>query len=207
MNIHRALVCLAFTLSACQQPSPPSDERVMPASTPVENEPLSDASLYDLRVKLIDQSGRSIGLNADIGHPVIVSMFYGSCPYACPTLINDVKRIVATLPIKARRDVRILLVSFDPERDTPAALEHLAERHHLDPVSWRLATTSSEEARDLAATLGINYKKLPNGAFNHSSVITLLDRTGVPRFRQDGLGDPPEVAGRVLASLLKPAEG
>jgi len=199
------LPSFALALAACQRTTPAGDSGAeeAPIDLSADETPSSDSSLYQLHAKLVDQSGRHVDFSVHSGHPAIISMFYGSCPYACPTLIADVKRIIDTLPEARRNEVRVLLVSFDPERDTPDTLARLAQRHRLDPTTWRLASTSEGEARDIAAVLGIHYKKLDNGAFNHSSVITIVDAHGVPRFRQDGLGEPPERAGRLLRALAK----
>ncbi|MBK7581644.1 MAG: SCO family protein [Myxococcales bacterium] len=207
MSFSRKSLLLALALVGCQRASPPNGSTTEPASpgdsasASADEQPLSDASLYDLHMKLVDQDGNHVGLDTFAGHPVVVSMFYGSCPYACPTLIRDVKRIIDALPPRDRGRVRVLLVSFDPSRDTVAELKQLAERHRVEPGVWRLARTSDDEVRDLAAVLGIKYKKLPDGEFNHQSVITVLDAGGVPRFRQDGLGDPPDHAARALGAL------
>ncbi len=42
-----------------------------------------------------------------------------------------------------------------------------------------------------------------NGAFNHSTVLTVLSADGVARFRQDGLGDPPEATARAVKAALE----
>lgn len=160
--------------------------------------PLAKVSLYDLRLDLTDQDGAKRQLGSFAGRPLIISMFYGTCPYACPTLIRAINRGLAKADPATRAETRVLLVSFDPERDTPAALKEIASLHHLDETRWRLARASDDDVRQLAAVLGIRYRKLADGAFNHSSVITVLDARGMPRFRQDGLGDPPD---RLAAAL------
>lgn len=210
MNAKTALLLVALSLTGCgQKPgSPPSPESTSVATIPGhETLPAgaaaSGASLYELELALTDQDGRRVGLDHFAGQPVIVSMFYGSCPYACPMLISDIKRVMAALDPETRKATRVLLVSFDPERDTPAALDELAKRHELDERAWRLTRASSEDVRQLAAVLGIRYRKLENGAFNHSTVLTVLSADGVARFRQDGLGDPPEATARAVKAALE----
>ncbi|MBX3184311.1 MAG: SCO family protein [Polyangiaceae bacterium] len=151
-----------------------------------------DASLYDLELKLTDQHGKAIALDEFRGHPVVISMFYATCPFACPTLIRDIKRFERSLDEASRAKLRVLLVSIDPERDTPQVLMELAERHQLDSKRYRLATAPDSDVRALAAALGFKYRKLEGGAFNHSSLITLLDARGFPQARVDGLNQPLE---------------
>ena len=48
----------------------------------------------------------------------------------------------------------------------------------MDTTRWTFAQTPKAEVRKLAAVLGIQYRQLPDGEFNHSTVITLLDGQG-----------------------------
>src|SRR5262245_41551267 len=83
--------------------------------------PRSD-SVYELSASLVDQDGRRVGLDLFRGHPVLISMFYTTCPDACPLLIADLKRIEGELPAARRAALRVVLVSLDPKRDSPEAL-------------------------------------------------------------------------------------
>jgi protein SCO1/2 len=148
---------------------------------------LPGASLYELELSLVDQRGARLGFDAFRGHRVLVSMFYASCPFACPTLISDLRKIERRLSPAARADLRVLLVSFDPEHDTPAALSELMKTRGLDASRWTLASASNDAVRELAAVLGIKYRKLEKGGFNHTSLITVLDRDGTPLARSEGL--------------------
>jgi protein SCO1 len=160
----------------------------------------SGAPLYDLRLTLTAHDSREIGLDEFRGKPVLISMFYGSCAYACPTLIGDIKRIERQLPPDTREALRVLLVSFDAEHDTPARLQELIATHGLDQRRWILASASDESALPLAAALGIRYRKLPSGAFNHTSLITLLDPAGRIVAQSEGLNRDNAVIVRWLAS-------
>jgi protein SCO1/2 len=144
-------------------------------------------SVYELDLPLVDQDGQRIRLDTFRGHRVIVSMFYGSCPFACPTLISDIRNLERRLSPQVRAELRVLLVSFDPEHDTSAALSELVKVRELDRSRWKLATGSDDSVRELSAVLGIKYRKLPSGGFNHTSLITLLDRDGTLLARSEGL--------------------
>jgi protein SCO1/2 len=136
----------------------------------------------------VDQRGRPVGLDVFRGHPVLISMFYATCPDACPLLIADVQRIERELTPRIRADLRIVLVSLDPERDTPDALRALARARHVDESRWRLLRAPEDTVREIAALLGVKYRRLPDGSFNHSSVITLLDPAGVILARDEAIG-------------------
>jgi protein SCO1/2 len=129
-------------------------------------------------------------------------MFYGRCPSACPQLVSTIKRTLAELDPAAAAEVRVLLVSFDPEHDTPDRLHALAGERGLDG-RWKLASAPEDQVRDLAALLGIQYRRLPDGNFSHTSSVVLLDRAGAIDSRLDDMTGPvgPLVArARAIAS-------
>ncbi len=63
---------------------------------------------------------------------------------------------------------------------------------------WLLTAADDGAARELAAALGIKYRALDSGEFSHTSVLTVLDDTGRPRARVEGLGRGHDA---VLAAL------
>jgi protein SCO1/2 len=211
-RIFSALLCCGL-LACAHHESTSSAVQAAPAPTPraavsgPEQKDLtptgeaSGASIYDLRVSLLDETGTVRPLDTFRGHPVLVTMFYGSCPIACPVLTSDLKRLERQIPESQRSDVRILMVSFDPERDTPTALARLKQERGLNG-RWTLASAGEEDARELAGVLDIKYRKVDGGAFYHSSVIVLLDRQGRPQARIDGAGKDTSA---MLTALADPA--
>jgi protein SCO1 len=131
-------------------------------------------SIYQLSLPLVDQQGRATKLEDWRGKPVIISMFYASCQFVCPRIVESIKRTESGVATR----VPVLLVSFDPARDDVAALKAMADEHNLDSKLWTLARTDARNVRKLAAILGIQYRELPSGEFNHSTLIILLDGEG-----------------------------
>jgi protein SCO1 len=145
---------------------------------------LPAGSLYDLGLKVVGTDGRSRPLDDWRGHPVLASMFFASCPTACPLLINDLQRLEAALPADLRDETRVLLVSFDPKRDSPAVLEGVVGQHGLDSRRWRVVAAENEDsARLLAAALGIRYRAAAWGMFDHTVRVAVLDGAGRIRAR------------------------
>lgn len=163
-------------------------------------EEASAASIYALPVALVDQRGAAVDLGVGEGHPVLVAMFYGSCTTACPMIVAKIRTIESGLSEAERADLRVVLVSFDPARDTPAALAKLASTHGLDD-RWSLLTGDDDAVREVSAVLGVKYKRRQNGDFDHSSPIALLDRQGAVVHRLPDLGAPIEPAVAALAGL------
>lgn len=138
----------------------------------------SSASLYNLKLELTDQAGAKRSLDLYRGHPVLIAMFYGSCPNVCPLIFEGVHATEAALPAATRANVRVLMVSIDPEHDTPEVLARLAKERRADPARWTVARVNERDVRLLAAALNVQYRRLPNGEYNHTSVITLLTPDG-----------------------------
>lgn len=189
---------LVFILTA---PAEPSCHHKKASDTDVAaSEPASD-SLYQLDLVLTDQEGRQASLKGYAGQPLLVSMFYGSCKSVCPLIISTLQRIDAALPAEARGRTRVLLVSLDPETDTPALLATVAATHKIDTTRWSLSRAEPGDVRLLAAALGIKYKKQPDGVINHSSVITAVAPSGAVLARMVTLADPIEPLTAVLAAF------
>jgi protein SCO1 len=153
-------------------------------------------SVYRLDAKLTDQNGKPFELASLQGTPVLATMFYTSCDMVCPMIFETMHSTLKALPAADRGKVKILLVSFDPEHDTVAALKKQAVQRQADTAQWVLARADEGTARKVAAVLGIQYRKLANGEYNHSSTIDLLDRNGriVAKTGKLGVADPAMVA-------------
>lgn len=188
---------LLAATSACTGPPQASPPPETPASAPpaadtearVEDPPdAAKGSLYDLPVTLTDQDGRGVKIDVHRGRPVVVSMFYASCPAACPTLIADLRKVDARLSPAERERVRILLISMDPAKDSPESFRTLAGLHGLDLSRWTLGLARESDVRMVAAALDIKYRLLPDGNISHSTVITILRDDGGIDLQVEGLG-------------------
>ena len=161
----------------------------------------SDRSLYQLESKWTSDVGREVRLGVLHGKPQLVAMIFTSCEFACPIIVNDLKRIVAALPENARTNVGVLLISFDTVRDTPKKLGDFRERMELPVEGWTLLRGDAEDVRELAALLGVNYRKEARGQFAHSNKISLLNAKGDVAFQQSGLNIPTAEMVKRIAAL------
>lgn len=144
--------------------------------------PLPGDSLYQLKLSLTDQRGSRFALASLQGRPQLVSMFYSGCQYVCPMLVEAARATEAALSPAEREALGVTLVSLDPPVDTVAVLAEMArQRGVADNPRWHLARLEQDgEVRRLAAALGIRYRALPEGGFNHSALLVLLDAQGRP---------------------------
>jgi len=174
--------------------------------TTADTTALPSDSVYRLSAALTDQSGRGFRLDERRGRPLLVSMFYTSCQFVCPMLIESIRDAERQLAPAERAQVDVLLVSFDPEHDTVSVLKRTADERSVDPAHWTLARTDAATARKLASVLGIQYRALANGDFNHTTAILLLDPQGriVARSSKLGSAEPAFVIRVRAAARLAP---
>lgn len=208
-SLHAADACCAVKDPGADAPPPRDSVAAAPraccAPDSAENraskiETLSPDSLYVLDATFTDDSGRPVTLASLRGHPVVLTMFFASCGYACPLLVSDMTRMRDALPADVRADTRFVLVSFDVARDTPAALHDYRTSRHLDE-QWMLLHGDDDAVRELAALLGVKYKQEANGSFAHSNLITILNREGEIVHQRTGLRGGLDEATAKLASL------
>ena len=161
-------------------------------------DPLPGMSIYQLEGTWTTQAGESFELTSLRGQPVVTLMFFGTCQHACPILISDLQRLEALLTEETRAETRFVLVTFDPERDTPEALATLAEGHDVDTSRWTFLHGSDSQIRSYAAVLGVQYRAQADGQYTHTNLISALDVDGVIQEQVEGLNQPMEaLAARV----------
>ena len=176
------------------------------AAKMTENAPacFTGKSLYQLDSTWTNDAGKAVTLASLRGRPQIVAMFFANCTYACPLLVYQMQQIEATLPMSVRTNVGFTLVSFDSERDTPAALSAYRLAHKLDDGRWTLLRGSPGEVLELGALLNVKFKKDSQGQFQHSNVITLLNADGEIAYQQLGLNTDSGELLRRASELVRP---
>lgn len=164
-------------------------------------------SVYNLNDTYTNQAGQEFKLESRKGRVQVVSMFYGTCAYACPLIVANMNRVLQALPKADRSKVDLMLVTFDPARDTQEALAKIAKDRKLDLAHWTLARGDSDTVRKLAAVFEIRYRQRDDGEFDHSNVLVLLDTEGRIRARTSEIGAvaDPEFVAQIRAELAKAA--
>ncbi|KAA2284840.1 SCO family protein [Arenimonas fontis] len=179
--MNRIACLLIAALLALAAPLAAKDARPLPAD-----------SVYLLEDVYTDQAGKDFRLAEGRGKPRLVAMFYTSCRYVCPLIVDSARGVERALEPAERERLGILLVSLDPARDDVAALKSVFDKRRLDPARWTLARTGAAGVRRLAAVLGVRYRPLADGEFNHTSALVLLDAEGRVLARTERLGAVPD---------------
>lgn len=162
---------------------------------------ISGNSLYQLESDWLDQDGAVQPLRALAGRPVVAAMIYTSCEFACPLIVRDMLAIQHALG--DGNAAQFVLFSFDPQRDTPAAMRAYAAKKSLPAPRWRLLASDDDATRELAVALGVRYQPVGGGDFAHSNIVFVLDCGGEVTHRQEGLGLPPAAAVTAIRAAMR----
>jgi protein SCO1/2 len=166
----------------------------------------SEKSLYSLDSTWTADVGREVKLEALRGRPQVVALFFTSCQHSCPLIVKDMKAIEKGLPANVRGKVDFLLVSIDPERDTPEALRAFREKYALPIERWSLLRGKVEDVKKLAELMGFRYYPGSNLQYAHSLLITVLNPAGEIVFQQSGVGNTRDEALAAVLRLVAPKE-
>lgn len=161
-----------------------------------------DASIYQLTSTWTTQDERAVRLADFRGRPQLIAMIYTHCGYACPMIVQNMKRALSQLSDAEQAQVGRVLVTFDPERDTPEQLQVFAQAHNLDPDDWTLLRSTDLDVRELSAVLGVRYQQEASGMFSHASLITVLDADGVVVHQQQAINQRLDATADALHQLL-----
>lgn len=129
---------------------------------------------------LEDQDGRLFTLDDYRGRLLAVEFIYTRCATICRSLGMAFRQIRDRVPAAALgRDVVLLSISFDPERDDAASLTAYGRSHGADGAHWRLARVRDRsELRALLDAFGIVVIPDRFGGFEHNAAIHLVGRDG-----------------------------
>ena len=126
---------------------------------------------------LIDDGGRPYTTADLLSAPTLVYFGFTHCPDVCPTTLVKLAQIEREASLPA---LRVVLVSVDPQRDTPAVLARYVQAFD---AAFRGLTGSPEETARVARNFGVavNRVELPGGDYtmDHSAIIFLVSRAGV----------------------------
>ncbi|HMQ11795.1 MAG TPA: SCO family protein [Oligoflexia bacterium] len=148
---------------------------------------LPEMSIFQLDSKWTNQEGKTIQLKDLSSQPTIFAMVYTSCGYACPIITSTMLDLEKKMEKIKISNVKFLLISFDPEKDTSKQLKEYAKKRKMNLNKWMLITSDNATVQELAVVLGVNYKKLQNGDIAHSNIIFLMDQSGVIKNKVVGL--------------------
>ena len=157
-----------------------------------------------------ERSGQTVTQDSLRGKVWVAACFFTCCTESCPQLSGSLARLQQELA--AEPDVRLVSLTVDPARDTPAALSRYAEVYRADAERWLFLTGAPDQVRSfvqgrlhLAVEENSGPGVTPGNRMLHSAKLTLIDRLG--RIRGYFDGTDPEAVGRLRAAAERLARG
>jgi protein SCO1/2 len=152
---------------------------------------------------LVDQTRQRVRFSSLAGKVVVVNFIYTRCalPQFCLRVSNNFGVLQKRFAKDLGRDVVLLTISFDPQRDTPEALAAYASQWKADPRAWHFLTGPVGDVRKVCALFGVEY--FPDeGLMNHSLRTAVIDRTGTLVASIEGNTYSPEQLGDLVFTQL-----
>ena len=123
------------------------------------------------------RDGSELTLSRYRGKVVLLGFGFSSCAYVCPTTLSTLARAQKKLGALGK-DLQVVYVTVDPERDTPDRL-----RAYLASFDPRFvgATGTPDALGKVRQAYGITAVRQAAGSdyyFDHSSFVYLIDREG-----------------------------
>jgi protein SCO1/2 len=165
-------------------------------------------SLFSLETSWIDDAGQPRRLSDFGGEVQVVVLFYTLCPGTCPMTVKALQILSRSEKYAIGSATRFVLVSVDPDRDSPEVLHDYRRTMQLGKQRWRLLRGPASDVRKLAALLGFNYEQIESGEFEHSNLVTVLNSRGEIVHQQKGAGgDLAELAAAIRAARIDTVPG
>lgn len=152
--------------------------------------------------RLTDQDSQPFSLRDWRGRAVIVGFGFTTCVDVCPLLAANLAVIQRELPQATRPRTGLLLITTDPEYDTPAILRRYGARYGADFETWKFLTGTVEELEWVWEGFGVAVKKRGPGRVDHTTLTTIVDREGIRRVNYYGTRWRPRDARRDLLRWL-----
>ena len=132
---------------------------------------------------LTDQNGTRASLSDYRGKIVLLYFGYTYCPDVCPITLDVLAKAIEALPARQQDEVQVIMVSVDPERDTPEVLAEYLAYFNPDFVGM---TGTVAEVQLAGSPLGIYFAKQvvdsSAGYFmDHTASVAVIDKEGLIR--------------------------
>ncbi|MDX1412739.1 MAG: SCO family protein [Candidatus Promineifilaceae bacterium] len=139
------VICTLLLVSCTNQPLEPADFKgsAMPATIPAPD------------FELTDTDGNAVQLSDYEGKIVLLYFGYSFCPDVCPTSLSDLARVQRKLDDNGE-NIQVIMVTVDPERDTPQKLAEYVGYFHPTFIGLR---GTKEEIDAAAEGFGVYYEK------------------------------------------------
>ncbi|WP_025132058.1 SCO family protein [Pseudomonas sp. PH1b] len=134
-------------------------------------------------VKMLDQDGQPVVIDELKGKWSLLFFGYTFCPDICPTTLAQLRQIKSELPKESVDKLQVILVSVDPNRDTPQQLKQYLG--YFDKDFKGLTASSVEDLQKIANAVSIPFipadTSKPNYTVDHSGNLAVIGPDGTQR--------------------------
>jgi len=132
---------------------------------------------FDFKLKGIDGD---VSLSDYRGKLVLIYFGYTFCPDICPATLANVGQALRNLGENKASDVQTIMVSLDPERDTPEKLAGYVTHFHPSFIG---ITGTEQDIAQVTSLYGIFYQVQPGSdatgyLIDHTATLLVIDREG-----------------------------
>ncbi|MFV0607287.1 MAG: SCO family protein [Niabella sp.] len=152
-----------------------------------QNATLPSDSIFYLTSDWQNQNNQTIKLSNLNGKTLVMVMIYTSCKAACPILVSKMKQIESKIATSNMSKVSMVLVSIDPETDTPERLKEFSISNGMNNPHWIFLRGNEASTQELANVLSMKYKQISPIDFSHSNIITIFSPDGQMQSQEEGL--------------------
>lgn len=149
---------------------------------------LPSNSIYNLTSTWTNQDGKNLQFSDMIGKNMVVVMIYTTCKTACPLLVADMKKVKSQIPEDLLKETNLVLVSIDPDTDTPEKLNAFAKTNKMYGEPWIFLRSNEDDTKEFANILSMKYKKISPVEFSHSNIISIFNKKGEMVSQEEGAG-------------------
>jgi len=131
-------------------------------------------------IELIRANGASFRLREMRGNTVLLFFGYTSCPDVCPTTLAELKQALEKLDEEDAKQVQVLFVTVDPERDTPERVQEYVNHFNTDFIGLSGAESELAEVWQDYGVFRENVEGNSAAGYlvDHTARLTLIDRNG-----------------------------
>lgn len=146
-----SIIAIFFTLSSFAQ------DKILNSNIVFKNQNNEDVKISQLKEEF-----------------TVLTMVYTECKKTCPQLTIKTLKEIETFFKNKNKNVSLILISLDPEHDTPAELKIFKDKITTSQ-NWHFLVTNKSNTREISKLLGLGDYWTMDDHIVHGFKITVLD--------------------------------
>lgn len=132
----------------------------------------AEPNFYELPNIFTNDRGKVLHLAEWTGKPMILTMEYSNCRFMCSTTFTQLKEVQAAAD-KKKINIDFVIISLDPDNDTPEAWQQYRKTKDIERDNWHLLTGSKATTKEIASLIGIKYWSMDENILHDFKVVRL----------------------------------